>query len=69
LLVSTEQRKRLTGQACARCGSGDGLRPGGHAYTRTSGGGRLGWAVMVCAGCPERPEADAGAGTDAGAAR
>jgi hypothetical protein len=46
---------RLAGLACARCGSTDTLRPGGHAYTRSPDGGQLGWAVKVCASCPVHP--------------
>ncbi|TDC78272.1 hypothetical protein [Streptomyces hainanensis] len=42
--------RRLDGQVCARCGTAVGLRPGGHAYTRTPDG-CLGWAVRVCGAC------------------
>ncbi len=52
LSLTTEAHLRLAGLACARCGSTAPLRPGGHAYTRSPGGGRLGWAVKVCEGCP-----------------
>jgi hypothetical protein len=50
-------RLRLAGLACARCGSTESLRPGGHAHTRSVGGGQLGWAVKVCGTCPTHFEA------------
>jgi hypothetical protein len=53
--LTPEIRLRLAGLACARCGSTEALRPGGHAYTNSPGGGRLGWAVKVCANCPVNP--------------
>lgn len=46
-----ESWRRLYGLACVRCGGGQGLRPGGHAYTQHPDGGRLGWAVQICVGC------------------
>lgn len=52
LALTPAVRQRLAGLACARCGGTDELRPGGHAYTRGRNGGRLGWTVRVCAGCP-----------------
>jgi hypothetical protein len=59
LLLSPEEWRRISGLACASCGSCARLRPGGHAYTLTGDGGRLGWAVRVCAQCPERPQTGA----------
>lgn len=50
--LTPETRLRLAGLACARCGSTETLWPGGHAYTHSPDGGRLGWAVKVCANCP-----------------
>ncbi|WP_406494841.1 hypothetical protein OG936_13575 [Streptomyces sp. NBC_00846] len=55
LSLTPEARLCLAGLACARCGSTEALRPGGHAYTRSPGGGRLGWAVQVCMNCPANP--------------
>lgn len=53
LQVTAEQDARLHGRACARCGSTFALRPGGYAYTSSgTKGGRLGWAVKLCADCP-----------------
>ncbi|MPY60537.1 hypothetical protein [Streptomyces spongiae] len=46
-----ESWRRLYGLACVRCRGGRGLRPGGHAYTQHADGGRLGWAVQICADC------------------
>lgn len=52
LSITAEQRARLRGQKCARCGAPGGLRPGGYAYTTSEGAGRLGWPVRVCSSCP-----------------
>lgn len=49
--LTPEQRDRLHGAACARCGSRDGLRPAGHAYVLMRGT-RHGYGVSVCDGCP-----------------
>jgi len=51
LSMTAEQRYRLAGHACARCGRRDGLRPGGMARVRSGpdGKGRLGYPVRVCA--------------------
>ncbi|GAA3372361.1 hypothetical protein GCM10020367_26980 [Streptomyces sannanensis] len=51
LRLPPESWRRLYGLACARCGGTESLRPGGHAYTRSADGARLGWAVNVCAAC------------------
>lgn len=51
LCLTAEDRLRLAGLACARCGGTDTLLPGGHAYTRSPDGTRLGWAVKTCAPC------------------
>lgn len=50
LRMTQEQKRRLDGNACARCGRRDGLRPGGMAYVRSGpdGTGRLGYRVRVC---------------------
>ncbi|GGV89878.1 hypothetical protein GCM10015535_44750 [Streptomyces gelaticus] len=55
IALTPETRLRLAGLACARCGSTESLRPGGHAYTHSPDGGRLGWTVKVCANCPVHP--------------
>ncbi|GGZ67391.1 hypothetical protein GCM10010344_38020 [Streptomyces bluensis] len=52
-----ESWRRLNGLACVRCGGGRGLRPGGHAYTQHPDGGRLGWAVQICADCRDSSKA------------
>ncbi|MFI1732718.1 hypothetical protein ACH40E_26620 [Streptomyces acidicola] len=52
-----ESWRRLYGLACVRCGTGQGLQPGGHAYTQHADGGRLGWAVQICADCDHRTKA------------
>ncbi|SCF72408.1 hypothetical protein [Streptomyces sp. Ncost-T10-10d] len=57
--LTPETRLRLAGLACARCGGTEALRPGGHTYTHGPDGGRLGWAVKVCAAtapstCPRK---------------
>ncbi|MEU6467474.1 hypothetical protein [Streptomyces sp. NPDC046976] len=51
MYATIEQSRRLSGEACARCGGTSGLRPGGMAYTVTGpdGQGRLAWPVRVCA--------------------
>lgn len=51
LSTTPEQKARLRGHACARCGSRQGLRPAGYAYTASEGNGRLGWPVKVCESC------------------
>ncbi|MFE9007387.1 hypothetical protein ACFYOY_35605 [Streptomyces sp. NPDC007875] len=52
LRITPEMQIGLWGRACARCGSPDKpLSPGGYAYTRARGGGRLGWLVELCARC------------------
>ncbi|MFF4525590.1 hypothetical protein [Streptomyces bluensis] len=43
--------RRLYGLTCVRCGGGQGLPPGGHAYTQHPDGARLGWAVQICTDC------------------
>ncbi|GAA3663652.1 hypothetical protein GCM10022420_048210 [Streptomyces iranensis] len=57
LHITPEQDRRLSGQACARCGATDGLHQGGFAYTASGpdGQGRLGWPVKVCQDCPADP--------------
>lgn len=60
LSLTPDARLRLAGLACARCGSTDALRPGGHAHTRSVGGGQLGWAVKVCGTCPVHLETSPG---------
>ena len=41
---------RLHGAACFTCGTTQGpLTPAGHAHTRDSADGRLGWPVVACA--------------------
>ena len=50
--MSPDQRERLHGLRCARCGAESPHRPGGYAYGVTRDGGRLGWPVKVCANCP-----------------
>ncbi|MPY49002.1 hypothetical protein [Streptomyces acidicola] len=57
LCLPYESWRRLYGLACVRCGGGRGLRPGGHAYTQHLDGGRLGWAVRICADCEDCPKA------------
>ncbi|MFE3557316.1 hypothetical protein ACFXKW_20975 [Streptomyces sp. NPDC059193] len=52
LKVTPAQTARLRGQECARCGSRNGLRDAGYAYTACKRSGRLGWAVKVCGSCP-----------------
>ncbi|MFB8441211.1 hypothetical protein ACFC7A_19415 [Streptomyces niveus] len=49
--LTTELRDRLHGHACARCGGRGKLRPAGYAYVRMRGG-RHGYPVGVCGGCP-----------------
>ncbi|MCX4457238.1 hypothetical protein OOK58_35350 [Streptomyces sp. NBC_01728] len=51
LRLPYESWRRLYGLACVRCGGGQGLEPCGHAYTQHPDGGRLGWAVQICADC------------------
>jgi hypothetical protein len=54
LPVDATNIARLHGEACIECGSMSGpLLPAGHVYTRSCAG-RLGWAVVVCAGCQGR---------------
>jgi hypothetical protein len=48
LQMTPEQNRQLQGEACARCGGTDDLRPGGMAYMSSSSNGRLGWPVKVC---------------------
>ncbi|KMS74187.1 hypothetical protein ACM01_14785 [Streptomyces viridochromogenes] len=50
LRMTQEQKRRLDGAACARCGRQDGLRPGGMARVLSGpdGTGRLGYPVRVC---------------------
>ncbi|MGW9439593.1 hypothetical protein [Streptomyces sp. NPDC055607] len=50
--ISADQRERLHGRRCARCGATSPTRPAGYAYSVTRDGGRLGWPVKVCANCP-----------------
>ncbi|MFJ9589859.1 hypothetical protein [Streptomyces acidicola] len=57
LRLPHESWRRLYGLACVRCGGGQGLRPGGHAYTQHPDGGRLGWAVQICTKCEHRVKA------------
>ncbi|MFD9850500.1 hypothetical protein [Streptomyces parvus] len=53
LALTADQDARLHAQRCARCGSTTDLRPGGYAYTASgTDGGRLGWPVVLCKGCP-----------------
>ncbi|MFD3923084.1 hypothetical protein [Streptomyces sp. NPDC058595] len=49
--LTSEQRDRLHGNACARCGGRSGLRPAGYAYVLMRGS-RHGYGVSVCGGCP-----------------
>lgn len=49
--LTADQRERLHGRACARCGGRDGLRPAGYAYVLMRGS-RYGYPVRVCGGCP-----------------
>lgn len=48
--LTTEQRRALDRQRCARCPRTDQLRPNGYAYTTSGedGAGRLAWPVDVC---------------------
>lgn len=57
LRLPHESWRRLYGLACVRCGGERELRPGGHAYTQHPDGGRLGWAVQICADCETPPKA------------
>jgi hypothetical protein len=52
--ITREITPRLHGEACARCGTTEGLRDGGWAHTPIRDGGVLGWRVKVCRNCPER---------------
>ena len=60
LRLPYESWRRLYGLACVRCGGGQGLQPCGHAYTQHLDGGRLGWAVQICADCERHPKATDG---------
>jgi hypothetical protein len=50
-VLTPEGWERVHGRACVRCGNRGALRPGGYAYVAMRGG-RYGYPVRVCGGCP-----------------